>query len=85
MDSSLKKRRRYRRNSIFACSEICILRLLPKTFLEFIAFVTLVIKVVSLLDTQQCADYCSKFGRVFSSGVSVELLVSAVREKGNKM
>lgn len=84
MDSSLKKRR-YHWNSISASSEICILRLLPETFLEFIGSVALVIEVVSLLNTQQCADYCSQFGRVFSSGVSVELLVSAERNKGNKM
>lgn len=85
MDSSLKKRRRYHWNSISACSEICILRFLLETFLEFIGSVTLVIKVVPLLDTQQCADYCSQFGKVFSSGVSVELLVSAERKKGNKV
>jgi len=45
------------------------LRRLPKTFLEFIGSVLLVIKIVSLLYTQQYASHYFQLGRLFFSYV----------------
>lgn len=67
------------RNSITAYDEISILRRLPETFLEFIGYVTLVIKIVSLLYTQQYASHPIR------QAFLTELGVSVVRKKGNKM
>lgn len=45
------------------------MRRLPETFLAFIGSVLLVIKIVSLLYTQQCASHYFQLGRLFFSCV----------------